>query len=340
MRRAVVLVATLSILTASLVAVSPLHAQVAPGRAAIHGPVPLGKIAYASDADGDFEIFAMRPDGTRRRQITHNRVDDVGPSWSPDGTRIVFERATSFYGEDLYIADVDGGPAVPWVVTKSYDEGKPRWSPDGESIAYRGSGPEDDLQLFLVPVDKSGGISIVSHAENGSVSWPAWSPDASKVAFVDMYAGASIEVAPACCDSWPDYEPVSTDTEWPAGLDWSRDGSCLVFGDIRGRGYDLHTIPIGGGIAQPITSAPGRKDAYPGSWSPDSWQIVYGSNAAASWDIYVIDADGSDGHRLTTTPEVHEITPDWWAPPGVQPATPQCGQPSPTPSPSPSPSAS
>ena len=332
MKRAVVIVTLPIVLTAMLTAASPLHAQDAPAPAA-----QLGRIAYASDVDGDFEIFVMRPDGTRRRQITHNRVDDVAPSWSPDGTRIVFERDTSFYGDDLYIADLDGGPAIPWKETKRYDEGKPSWSPDGEWIAYRGGGPQDDLQLFMIPLDKSGGYSIFAE-ENASVSWPAWSPDGSKVAFFEYSDGSAMRVAPTCCDTSPRYESVPADTEWPAGLDWSRDGSCLVYGDVSGRGYDLHTIPSGGGTAQPITS--GRSDSYPGSWSPDSSQIVYDSNAAKSWDVYVIDADGSDASRLTRTPEVHEIDPEWWAPPGVEPITPPCGQTPAEPSPSPSPSSS
>ena len=44
MKRPVVIAATLSVVTASLAAVSPLHAQVVPGRAAAHDPAPLGKI--------------------------------------------------------------------------------------------------------------------------------------------------------------------------------------------------------------------------------------------------------------------------------------------------------
>lgn len=51
------------------------------------------KIVYAAHRNGDWEIFTMRANGTRRRQITHNRdLEDVEPAHSPDGKEIVFSR--------------------------------------------------------------------------------------------------------------------------------------------------------------------------------------------------------------------------------------------------------
>ena len=45
-----------------------------------------GRIAFASDRDGDFEIYSIEPEGTGLLQLTTNAVDDDDPSWSPDGT--------------------------------------------------------------------------------------------------------------------------------------------------------------------------------------------------------------------------------------------------------------
>ena len=41
------------------------------------------QIAFASDRDGDFEIYTMRSDGTDVRQLTRNNVQDRNPAWSP-----------------------------------------------------------------------------------------------------------------------------------------------------------------------------------------------------------------------------------------------------------------
>jgi TolB protein len=41
------------------------------------------RIAFASDADGDMEIYSIDPDGTGLRQWTANTVSDLAPAWLP-----------------------------------------------------------------------------------------------------------------------------------------------------------------------------------------------------------------------------------------------------------------
>lgn len=47
-----------------------------------------GPIAFSSNRDGDNEIYAMRPDGTRLRQLTRNAANDYAPAYSPAGDTI------------------------------------------------------------------------------------------------------------------------------------------------------------------------------------------------------------------------------------------------------------
>ena len=45
---------------------------------------PDGKqIAFAGNADGDWEIYVMGADGTGVRQVTHNKTDDILSDWQP-----------------------------------------------------------------------------------------------------------------------------------------------------------------------------------------------------------------------------------------------------------------
>ena len=49
------------------------------------------KIAFASDRDGNYEIYVMNPDGTNATRLTNNTAIDDFPDISPDGSKITFE---------------------------------------------------------------------------------------------------------------------------------------------------------------------------------------------------------------------------------------------------------
>ncbi|MBI5497402.1 MAG: hypothetical protein HY904_20475 [Deltaproteobacteria bacterium] len=90
----------------------------------------LDKIAYSTDASGDFEIFIANSDGTNPQQITKG-FGDTGrllfarhPRWAPDGTGLIFE--SNIYsvpdehnteaGTQLYYVTFNpstGQPAIP-----------------------------------------------------------------------------------------------------------------------------------------------------------------------------------------------------------------------------------
>jgi TolB protein len=57
--------------------------------------------------DGLWEVWTMNADGSGRRPLTSNAINDWGPSWSPDGRSIVFlSGMNDVY--DVYAMDADG----------------------------------------------------------------------------------------------------------------------------------------------------------------------------------------------------------------------------------------
>jgi TolB protein len=50
----------------------------------------LNRIAFVAMDDGNFDIYAMDPDGSRLRKLTDNQGNNEDPSWSPDGRYLVF----------------------------------------------------------------------------------------------------------------------------------------------------------------------------------------------------------------------------------------------------------
>lgn len=102
------------------------------------------RIAFSSRGSGEARIWTIRVDGSDRRRVTSDVEDpdhqEYHPSWSPDGTQIVFERwggRQGPQGADIYIASVKSGTVRPLAVTPGFD-GLPSWG--------FGSGPAGRIQ--------------------------------------------------------------------------------------------------------------------------------------------------------------------------------------------------
>ena len=105
-----------------------------------------GPIVFAGhpgdELGGGFNnLMVMNPDGRGVRRLT--RTDgDVAPSWSPDGTRVVFERATHIEGCDIdacaqiWIVEADGSKERRLTRASARSEA-PDWSPDGDRIVFQ-----------------------------------------------------------------------------------------------------------------------------------------------------------------------------------------------------------
>ena len=86
------------------------------------------RIAYNSDAAGNYDIYSMNVDGSSIVQHTVDPADDTLPSWSPDGQQIAFVS-----GGRICIVGVDGGGVLPVTDTAG---SFPAWSPIGSRMAF------------------------------------------------------------------------------------------------------------------------------------------------------------------------------------------------------------
>src|SRR5437868_6977665 len=145
--------------------------------AGVAGATPPGRdglIAYVSGGSWvsrDYGIVVVGADGRGRRVVTRD-YRDRSPSWSPDGSRLVFARAGR-----LYVIRLDGSGLKLITPPRLNRAGEPAWSPDGRSIAFvRG-------RAVYVMRASGGGTRRVFVSTDSIPEYPSWSPDGKEIAF-------------------------------------------------------------------------------------------------------------------------------------------------------------
>src|SRR3954452_9464648 len=94
-------------------------------------------VVYASGTEEQFHLWLMANDGAASVQLTYGDGFEVGPVWSPDGSRIAFLAANDMdHDFDLWVIDADGTGLRQLTDTENVWEGVPSWSADGQHVAY------------------------------------------------------------------------------------------------------------------------------------------------------------------------------------------------------------
>ena len=100
------------------------------------------------------ELWVMNADGSGQRQITQLGGANFGPSWTPDGRRLIFSsnytqpRSGNF---DLYLVNLDG-TGLERVTTSDTFDGFPMFSPDGRKLVWasnRHDAKATETNLFI-----------------------------------------------------------------------------------------------------------------------------------------------------------------------------------------------
>jgi Tol biopolymer transport system component len=249
-----------------------------------------GRIAFTRFPEiGDAEIYKMFPDGSAQKQVTYNSTNDVRPAWSPDGTKIAYERSNR-----IFVKDTRNGEALR--LSADYGNG-PAWSPDGTRIAFASERDGDQEIYTMNSSDGSGGRKLTNN-HNHDVH-PSWSPDGTKIAFERDYdiwvmkADGTDQNNLTNSPNMSEYEP-----------DWSPDGAKIAF--TNGEASDIFVINANGGGQVNLTKTPGISDDEP-AWSPNGRKIVFTSDG----DLWIMEADGTNRRNFTNTPEASEFVPDW-----------------------------
>jgi TolB protein len=120
------------------------------------------RIVYTRHPDTDnpnfsntAEIFLINADGSGTpERLTDNTQEERGPSWSPDGARIVFACRIGGGTADHEICVMNAdGTGIVQLTDNTVADLTPTFSPDGQQIAFHRGGGAGGQQMFTMNAD-------------------------------------------------------------------------------------------------------------------------------------------------------------------------------------------
>jgi len=301
----------------------------------IYSP-PDPAIAYIVGSAFNGDLSVMNADGTNRLTLIKEDklLQNSQPSWSPDGSQLVFVRDDGFYQGWIYVVNKDGSNPHQVVELSNYSSAQPVWSPaplaDGQyKILFSDQlVPGGLTDLFLVNLDGTGLVNLTNTPGSGEFK-PTWDPTATRFA-ANVYPCTSIctphlyEYSLGLTNGVVGITGETTDLTATGPLQnahvfhpqWAKTQDKIVlsaqFPDDTNNS-DLWVIELDD-PANPVrlTWTSGAREISP-SWSADDSKIVYIRNAPRNSKIksgmFGIYADGSgatgDGYPADGT------MPDW-----------------------------
>ena len=258
-----------------------------------------GKIAFATIRDGDAEIYVMNPDGSNQVNLTNNTtIWDVEPSWSPDGTKILYSSLpNSTDDHDIWIMNPDGSNKTRLTTTSMY-ETSPVFSPAGDKIAYAAGYDIGYSQIYIMNANGSSPTKITN--DNNHYYWDlSWFPG-PRIAFYSNKDNSTGEIY-TINSNGSNITRLTNNSVYDRFPSWSPDGSKIAFSTNKDGNEEVYIMNPNGSNPVNISNSPNTYDSEP-SWSPDGKKIVYVSRqgtSSESNEIWTMDVNGSNKRRLT-----------------------------------------
>ena len=275
-----------------------------------------GQIAFASDRTEIPQIWIVNGDGSELRQVTNTQQGACQPSWSPDGTQIVFispcdTHREVYPGSSLFIINTDGTGLMP-LPTIGGGDFDPDWSPDGKKIVFTSMRERGVPQIYIMNLEDRS-VTRISNGEKWDFQ-PSWSADGEQISFISTRNGP-YQIWYMNADGSSALRFSSSGNKWNMYPVWSPDKQLIVFTQSEtekgvprlyavrypdGASSEFRVYPFAGNI-------PMRK----ANFSPDGfWLVLESWPDGVNHDIYIMTPNGAERSQLTADPAL-DFDPDW-----------------------------
>jgi eukaryotic-like serine/threonine-protein kinase len=226
---------------------------------------------------------------------------DIAPAFSPDGSRLAFQRIPTPSVSDIWVADATGVNARRITFDNTMLTG-PVWAQDGRSLIF-GSARLGAGRLWRVAA--SGGVPQPLPDTGPGATMPTVPRRGDRIAFVASFQDTNIWELRVAADGAAvgPPRPIASGSSWLDGSpDFSRDGRLLVFASNRTGRDEIFLSEVDGLTPRQLTDFSGVAGSTVGSprLSPDATQVVFDARVLGNADIYVASIAGGPLRRLTT----------------------------------------
>ena len=165
-------------------------------------------------------------------------------------------------------------------------------APDGRRVAVQIESNTTEIQIF----DLERGVMDKFSSEDGGSSFPIWTPDGERIAYTGYRKGLR-NIYWKNADGTGEEEGLTTGENHKYPSSFSRDGTCLIFGEVAPEtGDDLYTLRLDGDRRQePFLN--NKWGEFMGRLSNDGNWLAYASNEKDQPDVYVTPFPGPGASR-------------------------------------------
>lgn len=223
------------------------------------------RIAFASDRNGNWDIWVMPSAGGQAMQVTSDATHDLHPSWSPDGTHLVFCRLGQQSGRwELWTVDVSTPTQSQFIGYGLF----PEWSPisgtgfsGGDQILFQRSRERGERTFAVWTIEynratqQAGNEAQIVSDPDAALINPNWSPDGRFVTYAAIpnpgqWVGEGLAAVPPSASIWmigsdgTSEVPLTRGTSVDMMPTWSPSGT-IFFVSNRSGAENLWSVEVG-----------------------------------------------------------------------------------------------
>lgn len=258
-------------------------------------------VAFASNRNGNFEIYVAASDGVSQTRITnHPNATSTGPVWSVDGHSIVY--SSNFGGEwDLYMLNI-ASRQEKRLTNGTGSFLNARFAPDGKGIIFE-SVVDFTSQIYHLDLTTMH-LTKLSDGQ-GNDRNPTYSPDGTKIAFNSFRSNLNSVLFIMDADG-SNVTAVSDTKVSAVNHSWSPDGTLIAYQAQNNADLAIYVYQLSTKNTRRVTDL--NSVNYAPTWYCNSTTLVFTSNVTGNPNLFSTTALPMEAQSISVDKLGRELT--------------------------------